>query len=88
MNSKISVTPGGRRLTLWGHEQVDALQHVEEKLVAAVFNALPTPADLPRHLAGDLRLLLLRLRQTTTTNRLTNQSINHLTHTHTLSLLT
>lgn len=56
----ISVTP--RYLTLWGHEQVDALQHVQEELVTAVFNALSTPADLPRHLAGDLRLLLLRLR--------------------------
>lgn len=61
----ISVTPGERSLTLWGHEQVNALQHVQEKLVAAIFNALPTPADLPRHLAGDLRLLLLRLMNNT-----------------------
>lgn len=83
----VSVTPGGGgRLTLRGHEQVDALQYVQEELVTAVFNALSTPADLPRHLAGDLRLLLLRLGNTTD-KPVRNQSINQLsylsfTHTH------
>lgn len=48
--------------TLRRHEQVDALQDVEEKLVAPILDALATPADLARHLAGDLRLLLFCLR--------------------------
>ena len=50
-------------LTLRGHQQVDALQDVEEELVAAVLDALAPPADLARHLAGDLRLLLLCLEE-------------------------
>lgn len=47
--------------TLWRHEQIDAFQHVQEELIAPIFDALATPADLPRHLAGDLRLLLFCL---------------------------
>lgn len=49
--------------TLRRHEEVDALQYVQEKLVAPILDALAAPADLPRHLAGDLRLLLLCLGQ-------------------------
>ena len=48
-------------LTLGRHQQVDALQHVQEELVAAVLDALSPPADLPSHLAGDLGLFLLGL---------------------------
>lgn len=48
--------------TLRRHEQVDALQYVQEKLVAPILDALAAPADLPRHLACDLRLLLFCLR--------------------------
>lgn len=48
--------------TLWWHEQVDAFQYVQEKLIAAILDALATPANLSRHLAGDLRLLLFCLR--------------------------
>lgn len=47
--------------TLWGHEQVNTFQHIQEKLIAAILDALATPANLPRHLAGDLRLLLFCL---------------------------
>ena len=48
-------------ITLRGHEQVDALQHVEEELVAPVLDALAPPADLPRHLVRNLTRLFLRL---------------------------
>lgn len=47
--------------TLRRHEQVDALQHVQEQLIATILDALTPPADLARHLAGDLRLLLFCL---------------------------
>ena len=47
--------------TLRRHQQFDALQHVEEELIAAVLDALPTPTNLSRHLTGDLGLLLLGL---------------------------
>lgn len=68
----------GERLytqTLWWHEQVDTLQYVQEKLIAAILDALATPTDLPRHLAGDLRLLLfcLRERERETVSLLTKQ---------------
>lgn len=52
-------------VTLRRHQQVDALQHVQEELVASVLEPLPPPADLPRHLAGDLRLFLFALRRET-----------------------
>lgn len=47
--------------TLRRHEQVDALQDVQEQLIATILDALAPPADLARHLAGDLRLLLFCL---------------------------
>lgn len=50
-----------RTLTLWRHEQVHTLQHIQEELVPAILDALSPPADLPSHLAGDLRLLFFCL---------------------------
>lgn len=50
-----------RALTLRGHEEVHTLQHIQEKLVPAILNALPPPANLPGHLAGDLGLLFFCL---------------------------
>lgn len=57
-----------RALTLGGHEEVHTLQHVQEELIPAVLDALPPPADLPSHLAGDLRLLFLCLHGVTEKN--------------------
>lgn len=60
--------------TLRRHEQVDALQYVQEKLVAPILDALATPADLPGHLAGDLGLLLFSLTQERTTSSRTTRA--------------
>lgn len=50
-----------RALTLRGHEEVHTLQNIQEELVPAIFDALPPPANLPSHLAGDLGLLFFCL---------------------------
>ncbi len=50
-----------QHLALRRHEQVDILQDVQEELIASVFDALATPADLTCHLVGDLSRLLFRL---------------------------
>jgi hypothetical protein len=47
--------------TLRGHEEVDALEHIEEEFIAAILDALTPPPDLSRHLACDLARLFLRL---------------------------
>ena len=60
LQTQISFTTA-KTITLWGHEQVNALQHIQKELITAVLDALSTPAYLPSHLAGDLRLLLLGL---------------------------
>ena len=46
-------------LALGRHQQVDVLDHVQEQLVPPVLDALPPPANLAGHLAGDGGLLLL-----------------------------
>lgn len=50
-----------RGLTLWGHKEVHTLQYIQEELIPAILDALPPPADLPSHLAGDLGLLFFCL---------------------------
>ena len=43
---------GGQDLALRGHQQVDVLHHVEEKLIAAVLDALAPPPDLTSDLSS------------------------------------
>ena len=43
---------------MWGHEEVDVFEDVQEELVPPVLDALPPPPDLPRDLRRDGRLLL------------------------------
>ena len=52
---------GAQDLPLRGHEEVHTLQHIQEELIPTILDALPPPANLPGHLAGDLRLLFFCL---------------------------
>jgi len=52
---------GAQHLPLGGHEEVHTLQHIQEELIPAILDALPPPANLPGHLAGDLGLLFFCL---------------------------
>ncbi len=45
--------------TLRRHQQIDVLEDVQEELISPILDAFPSPADLPGHLRGNLRLLLL-----------------------------
>ena len=50
-----------KNLTLCGHEKIDVLDGVEEKLVSTVFDSFASPADLSRDLRGDLCLFFFGL---------------------------
>lgn len=47
--------------TLLIHEQVDIFNNIQEELISAVLNTLPTPSNLASHLRRDLWLLLFGL---------------------------
>ncbi|RNA09578.1 hypothetical protein BpHYR1_039298 [Brachionus plicatilis] len=50
-----------KHLSLRRHQQVDVLQHVQEQLIASVFDALAAPSNLTSHLVGYLRGFLFGL---------------------------
>ena len=50
-------------VTLRRHQEINALKHIEEQLIAPIFDAFPSPSDLTSHLAGDLTRFLFGLKQ-------------------------
>lgn len=49
-------------LTLRGHQEIHALQHIKKEFVATIFDPFTSPSNLSSHLAGDLGLLFLSLK--------------------------
>ena len=51
-----------QNLSLWAHKQIDIFEGIQKEFIAAVFDSLASPTNLPCHLSGNSSLLLSRNR--------------------------
>ena len=51
-----------QNLSLWAHKQIDIFEDIQKEFIAAVFDYLASPSNLPCHLNGNISLLLSRHR--------------------------
>lgn len=49
-------------LTLRGHQEIHAFQHIKKEFIATIFDPFTSPSNLSSYLAGDLGLLFLSLK--------------------------
>ena len=61
-----------QNLSLWAHKQIDIFEDIQKEFIAAVFDSLPSPTNLPCHLTGNSCLLLSRNRLDTLLEKTTN----------------
>ena len=51
-----------QNLSLWAHKQIDIFEGIQKEFIAAVFDSLASPTNLPCHLSSNSSLLLSRHR--------------------------
>ena len=59
---ELTSNMSAQNLSLWAHKQIDIFEGIQKEFIAAVFDSLASPTNLPCHLCGNSSLLLSRNR--------------------------
>ena len=57
---ELTSNMSAQNLSLWAHKQIDIFEGIQKEFIAAVFDSLASPTNLPCHLSGNSSLLLSR----------------------------
>ena len=69
---ELTSNMSAQNLSLWAHKQIDIFEGIQKEFIAAVFDSLASPTNLPCHLTGNSCLLLSRNRLDTLLEKTTN----------------
>ena len=69
---ELTSNMSAQNLSLWAHKQIDIFEGIQKEFIAAVFDSLASPTNLPCHLSGNSSLLLSRNRLDTLLEKTTN----------------
>ena len=59
---ELTSNMSAQNLSLWAHQQIDIFKGIQKEFIAAVFDSLASPTNLPCHLSSNSGLLLSRHR--------------------------